>query len=248
MFTLDEVAKLAADMDDSLVEQGEENAPAIVGLDWQRSGAPQDKASAIRNITDADRIVYLDQIDTVPRYRRLVDELAPEVMRLINVDPADVEKTEGYMFISGGRSTTMAHVDHECNVLMVLEGAKRVWLSDIGDPEAEIAVEAMYSGLYGSCRERPASLQYFDIHAGEGIFIAPRAAHMIENHPGRCVALSIVVTPTYLEHEADVYRFNDRLRKRGVSPRPPGESPALDRAKRALYSAGKSAASVARSK
>jgi len=227
---------LARDLDDRWVEQGVEDAAQIVGFQHTREAAPADKYEAVATIDGKNRIMYLDNIETVPRYRALVDELAPNVMGILGIQPDDVVKTEGYCFISGGPSTTMAHVDHECNILMVLEGTKRVWLSDIPDIDADRAVEAMYGGGYGSCDRMPKTMIPFDIHAGQGVFIAPRAAHMIENFPGRCLALSIVVTPKSLEEEAKIFRANNRMRKLGFRPVGPGESNMSDTAKIAVES------------
>jgi len=236
MLSLESVAGLARDLDDKWVEEGVEDAAKVVGFQYTRHPAPADKYDAIASIEGKNRIMYLDNIQTVPRYRTLVDELAPNMMSILGIEEADVVKTEGYMFVSGGPSTTMAHVDHECNILMVLEGTKRVWLSDIPDFDADRAVEAMYGGGYGSCDRMPKTMMPFDIHAGQGIFIAPRAAHMIENYPGRCVALSIVVTPKMLEEEAKVFRANYRMRKLGFRPSNPGDSKVSDTAKNTVES------------
>lgn len=231
LLSLEAIADLAEDLSSEWVEHGSQNAAQIVGFEYTRNQAPENKRETVLGIAGTDRIVYLDHIETVPRYRALVDELAPTVMDILNLDAADVVKTEGYMFISGGPSTTMAHVDHECNILMVLEGTKRVWLSDIPDPDADRAVEAMYAGGYGSCDRMPGSMRPYDVSAGEGIFIAPRAAHMIENHPGRCVALSIVVTPASLEEEGRIFRANARLRALGLRPKGPGVNGTVDAVK-----------------
>lgn len=234
MLQLDAIAELGADMSSEHVEKQVDEAPEILGFDHTRDPAPPDVAADIRNIAGSDRIVYLDHIETVDRYRVLVEDLSHDVVAMLGVGESTITRREGYMFISGGPSRTPAHVDHELNALLILEGTKRVWLSDSGDHEAELALEALHAGKYGSCGARPASLQAYDVHAGQGIFIAPRAAHLIENHPGRCVAFSITLRSSALDRESSVYRLNSRLRALGLSPRPPTESTVVDSAKVAV--------------
>lgn len=234
--TLAALAGLAAELDDRFVEQGHDAVKDVVGFGYRPNSAPSDKRQAVLNIAGQSRIIYLDHIETIPRYQELVDELAPHVASVLGLGRAEVADAEGYLFISGAPSRTSSHIDHECNILMVLEGTKRVWLSDIPDPDADRAVESMYSGRYGYCDRRPATFTPHDVHAGEGIFIAPRCAHMVENQPGRCIALSIVVKPKFVVDEGRVFRANARMRSVGLRPRPPGESAAVDAAKLAAES------------
>ena len=94
--------------------------------------------------------------------------------------------------VGGGSATTSAHVDFECNFLLVTEGRKRVYIADVPDEQGELALEAMHSGLYGTCGEIPSPMTAFDLAPGEGVFLPPRAAHYVENGPDPCTALSVV--------------------------------------------------------
>ena len=188
-------------------------------------------APAVAALEGRPQSIYLYNVERDPEVGSLALGALRELYPQLGVDPAEVTAEEVYVFLSGGPSTTATHVDHELNFLLVIRGHKRVFIADIPSPEAEIALEVMHRGHYGTCAAVPARGREFEIGPGEGIFIPPRAAHYVVNGEDQCVALSIVFGTKGLDRQSDVYRANAMLRRVGMAPQPPGTSPIRDRAK-----------------
>lgn len=218
------VATLAERLPAGSVEASAESAPVVAGLDYVGTTVTSDIASAVGELRTRARSLYLYNVERDPEYRALIDDVLDAAIPLLGVDPADVVSREGYLFLAGDRAVTSAHVDHECNFLLVLRGTKRVWLAPVGDPEAELALEALHSGRYGTCGSRPDDLTPYDLGPGDGVFIPPRAAHFVENGEGGCEALSVVFLHRRTRDEVGVYAWNARLRRLGLTPSPPGRS------------------------
>lgn len=233
------IAALAERLPPGSVEASTESAPVVAGLDYVGTTVTTGLADAVGELRTRSRSLYLYNVERDPEYRALVDGVLDEVIPLLGVEARDVVSREGYLFLAGDRAVTSAHVDHECNFLLVLRGTKRVWLAPVGDPDAEIALEALHSGRYGTCAARPADMTPYDLGPGDGIFIPPRAAHFVENGEGGCEALSIVFLHRRTRDEVGVYAWNARLRRVGLTPNPPGASVWCDRLKGGSFRAAR---------
>jgi hypothetical protein len=190
-----------------------------------------DAAEALDDLEGTARSLYLYHVERDPAMAALISEILAEAYGQTSLDPAQVVKEEGYLFVTGGPTITPVHVDHECNFLLVLRGAKKVFLSEVPSVEAERALEKMYSGGYGTCARVPDRGVLFDVAAGEGIFIPPRSAHYVVNEDEHCAALSVVFSSRSLERESAVYRANAVLRRIGLHPGPVGRHRAADTGK-----------------
>ncbi len=229
------IAALAGRLPAGSIEIGGDQSAVVAGLDYQRRLLEGDAEAAVLALENQERSLYFYNVETDAELAPLVKELIDTGRSLLGVDRSDIMSEEGYLFISGGTAVTSAHVDHECNFLLVTSGKKRVWIAPVGDPEGEIALEALHSGRYGSCGSRPAGMQLHELGPGDGIFIPPRAAHYVENGPGPCTALSVVFLHRMTQDEVPVYAWNARLRRLGLTPTAPGLSPRRDRIKRGSY-------------
>lgn len=226
------LAALASRLPRASIEISHPEAPVVAGADYKGVFLEDaDPHEAVMTLPGRRQSVFLLHVEADDEYAGLVSTVLDAVQGLCGVDPGDVTAREGYVFLAGDRAVTSAHVDHECNVLMITEGTKRVWLAEVGDPAGERALEALHSGRYGACDARPASLRSFDLVPGQGVFIPPRAAHYVENGPGACIAMSAVFQTRRVQAERPVYAWNARLRRLGLTPTPPDRSPWRDRLK-----------------
>lgn len=200
------------------------------GLDY-RPPPMVDAGPALAELDGREESLYLYNIERDPEVGPLALGTLRDTYPQLGVDPRAVTKEEAYVFLSGGPSTTSAHVDHELNFLLVLRGRKHVFIADVPSREGELALEALHSGRYGSCASVPASGREFDIGPGQGVFIPPQAAHYVINGDEPCAALSIVFATTALERQSEVYAANAVIRRLGMNPSPPGARPFVDRAK-----------------
>lgn len=229
LFTEAGIAELADRMPPGSAELGTPN-DVDLGLDYEPP--PMfDAPAAIADLGSSDRSVYLYNIERLPEVGRLIASLLRSVYPTFGIDPSDVDREEGYLFLTGGPATTGAHVDHEYNLLLVLRGHKRVFVADVPTAEAEEALAAMYTGGYGSCASAPKQMREFVVGPGQGVFIPPRAAHYVHSGPEPCSALSVVFSTASLVEEGRIYRANALIARLGMTPRPPGERPLGDRAK-----------------
>lgn len=240
------IASLAGRLPDRSIEVGGDQSAVVAGLDYKRRWLEGDAEAAVLALENQERSLYFYDVETDPEMAPLVKELIDSGLTLLGVDRSDVMSEEGYLFISGGTAVTSAHVDHECNFLLVTSGTKRVWIAPVGDPEGEIALESLHSGRYGTCGSKPSGMELYELGPGEGVFIPPRAAHYVENGPGPCTALSVVFLHRMTKDEVPVYAWNARLRRLGLTPKAPGTSPRRDRLKRRSFTAVRAVVSKAR--
>ncbi len=225
------IAALAARLPADRIEIGGDQDAVVAGIDYERRLLTGDAEAAVLALEHQHRSLYFYNIESDPEMASVIEELIEDGRVLLGVDRSDIISEEGYLFISGDTAVTSAHVDHECNFLLVTEGHKRVWVAAVGDPEGEIALEALHSGRYGSCGSKPAAMRAYDLGPGQGIFIPPRSAHYVENGPGPCTALSVVFLHRMTKREVPVYAWNARLRRLGLTPTSPGVSAWRDRLK-----------------
>jgi ribosomal protein L16 Arg81 hydroxylase len=221
----------------------------VASVDYQPPVFEGLARDALKEVEGQSRSVFIYNVERIDRYRDLLAEALDPMLDALAVDPRDVISREGYIFRAGGggSATTSAHVDFECNFLLVTEGRKRVYIADVPDEQGELALEAMHSGLYGTCGEIPSPMTAFDLAPGEGVFLPPRAAHYVENGPDPCTALSVVFFHRNSQRQVPVYAINRRLRRVGLNPRPPGESRLRDAAKRLSHQAASTPTRMIRS-
>lgn len=86
----------------------------------------------------------------------------------------------------------------------------------------------------------PVRPQTFALSPGDGVYVPVHAPHWVQNGETVSVSLSITFRTPVSDRAARVHSFNSRVRRLGMSPRPPGEHVATDRAKeRVLTSLGR---------
>ncbi len=72
---------------------------------------------------------------------------------------------------------------------------------------------------------------------GQGLHFPVAVPHWVKNGPEVSVSFSITFRSESSESRELIYRANARLRKLGLSPRPPGQSLLLDQTKRTAFAA-----------
>jgi hypothetical protein len=171
-------------------------------------------------------------VETVPAYRRLGDGLFGEFCALAGIEHGRAYRPEGYVFIGATGAVTPAHVDHEHNLFFQVRGTKRFTTGGFPDDEREHRTfEGMYADEYGSTNFAPANPVIHLLTPGDGLYVPPPTVHLVENHDSLAISFSLVFHDAELDRTAKVYAFNSHLRAVGITPRPPGRSTAVDRAK-----------------
>jgi hypothetical protein len=181
--------------------------------------------------------VILRSVEKDPEYAALLDECLSEIETLAGRDLRKVMKIRtAIVFITSPRRISAYHMDRECNFLMQIAGSKTISAFDRYDrdllPEAEI--ERFWAKDNNAATYKP---QYqerarnFELTPGTGIHLPVNAPHWVKNGPEVSVSLSI----NFHYNDSilgDIYRANYWLRRLGLRPSPPLQTPMVDNAKR----------------
>ena len=245
-FGLDALADLADALPAGAIETSAVGAGPVAadGLDHVGDYVGEAAGDLVRSFEGQRRSLYFYNVERVAAYRDLVSAALAGIVDDLEVQANEMDPAEGYVFVSGGPATTSAHLDHECNLLLVMQGSKRVHISRTVDDSVHEALEHMHSGGYGTTDRLPADMQCFELGPGDGVYIPPLAVHFVENGDRVCTAFSVVFRHRRTANEVPVYAINARLRRLGLSPNAPGSR--TDPLKRGLHRAGRSIAHMRR--
>lgn len=222
-------------------------AVSDVAFSGPRPKAPA--AEVIRHIETANALVLIQHLEAHPAYRPLFDEFVDFVRTLGGPEAESYLPNHNFVvFISSPGRKTAFHIDEEINFLMQAQGVKSVFVCDPLDRRItlEEELERVYCGEVMAAAYKPEAetrAEKFVITPGDAVHIPTHGAHWVQNHDAVSVSVSIYFRfpPS---HCADIYKFNRQLRRLGLSPRPPGQSARIDRAKQNVVAATRLARDV----
>lgn len=232
MLTLGGIADLADALPrDSIIYDTADQA-LLVPEGGPPRGALERPGDVIRHLDENRSWLTLLNIEQHPAYATLMNDCLDEVEPHIAGRGLDMRRRAGFVFVSSPNSTTPAHFDIEHSLIMQMQGQKRLTFGRFETPEAERhEVVRYWDGSHGRIEALPPEFASFELTRGVGVYIPPITPHWVRNGD----AVSISVTLTFFTPDTDreslVQAFNARLRRMHRSPRWPGESPLVDRAK-----------------
>jgi hypothetical protein len=233
LLSVEAVASLADRLPEASIEHNRGDVDRVVA-DGVVEVLDETPGEVARNIDTNGCWMVLKNIEQEDDYHRLLDNLLDEVNPLVEGREGGMNLREGYIFLSAANSTTPAHTDHEHNFLLQVRGSKEMNLGRFNDPKVEqLQVEKMFSGQRNMDR-LPDEPTAYELKPGDGVYVPPNAPHWVNNGPEVSVSLSITFRTAVTERGAVVHSMNRRLRKLKLSPRPPGESVSVDKAKFAV--------------
>jgi hypothetical protein len=192
-------------------------------------------------IEEAGSWVALYNIEVIPRYAALlagiVDTMRPHIER----EQPGIFNINGFAFISAPPSVTPFHIDRENNIWLQLHGRKTMNVWDNTD-RAVVEADAVEDFIVGHSsrkvrfkEEFRARSHQFETQPGDAVYFPSTSPHMTSSgrswtRPGDCVSISIGVTfyTSVTRRVARIHQVNRLLRKAGMSPVFPGESPTAD--------------------
>lgn len=202
----------------------------------------------LERIQEAHGYIVVNTPEVDPEFRPLVGAVIDELKaRLATIDPG-LYWYAAYLFVSAGGSVTPYHMDREQNFLLQIRGSKEVqlWQPDIMTPEERERLMTDWTGPRPTWREsHQACVQRFPLAPGDGVhhpFIAP---HAVVNGSDLSVSLAVTFRTRGTDRKTNVYKVNQRLRRLGLRPSPPGAWPLGDRVKSRGYAALASLAHLA---
>ena len=233
LLSVEALAVLADELPARSIEQNRGDVPSVVA-DGKVELLDRTPGEIARGIETNGAWMVLKNIEQVPAYHDLLDELLDEVAPLVAGREGGMSLREGFAFLSAPNSTTPAHTDPEHNFLLQVRGMKRMSVGHFSDPDLEQRqVEKMIT-VNRNMDRLPEDPEEYELRAGDGLYVPPHAPHWVQNGPDPSVSLSITFRTPVTQRAATVHAMNWRLRKVGINPRPPGEHLATDRAKVAI--------------
>jgi hypothetical protein len=182
--------------------------------------------------------MVLKNIERDPEYKALLDETLDEVAPLVDDRDGGMLQRLGFIFLSAPGSVTPSHTDPEHNFLLQVRGTKDMNVGRFPDKTTEqLALEHALGGGHRNVDWEPEEPRTFALAPGDGVYVPPHAPHWVKNGQSVSVSLSITFQTATNERVMRVHSMNAKLRRVGISPRPPGQSPGADRRKAACVKA-----------
>ncbi len=212
-----------------------------IGTRWSDMGEKPPLEEAFERIEEAGAWISIHQVQRDPDYADLFYGCMRQFESLTGVDFKKAMRVEdALLFITSPNRTTTYHIDRECNFLMQVSGSKTIYVFDRDDrevlPEEEIerfwTVDNNAPIYKPQFQDRSTS---YRLVPGNGIHIPINDPHWLQNDDNISVSLSVNFTMKDSER-ANVYRANHYMRRFGLKPQPPFQSPLKDAAKNALIS------------
>jgi hypothetical protein len=199
----------------------------------------------IRRIRDAGAWIILRRAEEDPEYRVILNDCMSEIRGLLGRDLSTEMKVQNaIIFITSPNRISTYHIDRECNWILQIHGEKDISIFDKNDREVlpEEEIERFWTvdnnaAIYKNQYQNRATV--YRLAPGRAVHVPVNAPHWVKNDNNISVTLSVNFQFRD-SFRADLYRTNYYLRKMGLSPTPPGNSPLRDHLKRTAYSGARS--------
>lgn len=234
LLELDALAALAEKLPESSIEYNFADLP--IGVDGKPDPTGIPIGETIRKIEETGSWAVLKNVEQVPEYAALLNDLLAEIRPEIEAKTGAMMKLQSFIFITSPNGVKPYHFDPEHNILLQIRGSKVMTQFPAGD--ARFAPDEVHEGYHtGGARElkwRDELLTggtEFPLSPGEALFVPVMAPHFVRTGPESSVSLSITWRSDWSFAEADARAFNGVLRRMGFRPRSTGRWPATNKAK-----------------
>ena len=222
--------------------------PADVDLDLvgRPPKPPADPRQLVREIETAKAWLGLDKVQADPEVRELAHAFLRQALAALPERVGSMHRVEANFFVSSPGARKPVHMDPEHNFLLQVRGTKTVHLWDVAhkDIVPETLLEAFvttddWAGLPVSRGEREPDFS-FHLEPGTGLYFPPFWPHAVENGTDQAsISASFTFHSDHSRRDETIRQMNAKLRRLGLSPRPPGASRWADRLKRGVMATGR---------
>jgi len=240
LLELEALAQLGAQLPNNSVEYNRGDLP--VGIEGKPGATGLTIEEAIRNVRASNSWAVLKNIEQVPAYDALLNELLEQLRPSIEAKTGEMLTPQGFIFVSSPNAVTPYHFDPEHNILLQISGSKVMTQFPAGD--TRYAADQTHESYHlGGPRELVWNKNFsiagkdFAIGPGEALYVPVMAPHYVQNGPRSSISLSITWRSEWSYAESGARCFNALLRRIGVSPSPPLRWPGSNRAKDLGYRA-----------
>ncbi|MFN3160550.1 MAG: JmjC domain-containing protein [Rubinisphaera brasiliensis] len=234
LFQMDRLLELVKSLPEKSIEYNAGKIPVSVSHDQTpRNGLSAEET--VRRIAECESWLVLKYIEQDPAYAELLEQCLAQVRPLSEPIAPGMMKPHAFVFITSPGSVTPLHVDPEHNFLLQIRGQKTVRMFDGNNPDfvTHEELENFYCDrgrnlvLKEENRDRGWK---FQLPAGQGLHFPVTFPHWVENSDEISISFSITFRTPDLDRRRALYRTNDRLRKMGLNPKPPGRNRLRDNA------------------
>jgi hypothetical protein len=177
-----------------------------------------------------------------PAYQQLAEGAMLEVARMRGFDStkdAGFDDIRGFIIVSSADAVAPFHADADENFFFQIHGDKFFHVYDNRD--RSIASDEALEGSAVRHRNLPydpkfdAKCTTYNLKAGDGVFVPYQWPHWVRTADSYSISLSLTWKSPEVRRRNDIFTINSMLRGLGMPQKAPGQSPALDAAKLALY-------------
>jgi hypothetical protein len=171
-------------------------------------------------------------------YRSLLEQILEEVDGLSGFAlRREIGWSSMTILLSSPGMTTPYHIDHQSNLLFQMRGRKKVYIFDARDRRvlSDVTIERYYAGDKHAAdyrEELQGRAAVCELTPGVAVHNPPLGPHWVTNGSDVSVSVSVNYSLRESEGSARVYQVNRYLRRLGLKPAPPGQSPLRDWMKR----------------
>lgn len=241
LFTLPSLVELSRKLPAERVEYNAGDLP--VNTDPART--PKTGLSieeTIRRIEECGSWMVMKNVEEIDEYRDLMDRCLDEIEAAMS-PRLRMRRREAFVFVSSPSSVTPYHFDPEYNFLLQIRGAKTVHVFPrtlLSEEEQEERFSFRHRNLVFQDAYQSLAAS-FALVPGSAVHIPIAAPHWVKNGENVSISFSVTFRTSASEREAALYRFNAKLRARGVRPAPVHRSPVRDGLKLVAYHAARTA-------
>jgi hypothetical protein len=234
LFTTDAIAALADRLPGPQVRR-ERGDLSLLNRGYEDAGSGP-ASETVRTIARNASRISLREIQSDAEYRPLIDACHREVAGYVENREGGICRRSGYIFVTSPGSTTPMHFDPEHSFLLQIRGTKRVCSAPMSDARSRLReLERYFDDEACAFDVMTATCDTFVLNPGDGLYLPSFVPHWVEQTGDtESISFSIPFYTRLCARADQVHRVNKRLRRLHLTPRPPGEWPALDRAKASL--------------
>jgi hypothetical protein len=235
LFSLEAIARLADRLPPDSVRRERGDLP-LVNRDGYVDVGQGPPSATILDVERNGFRVSLRDIQQVPEYADLIDECLDQVEAVVRDREGGMRRRTGYLFITAPAANTPMHFDPEHSFLLQVRGAKEVSVAAFEqDGVRQRELDRYYDGEACDFAAMQEVAETFRLEPGVGVYLPSFVPHWVRTEAGVSVSFSIPFYTAASERAEFVNRINRRLRKLHLTPRPPGASEPVDRAKAAGF-------------
>jgi hypothetical protein len=233
-----------ADLADALPKQSTgrlrgDLPPAWGARDEIPRGIDPEPGEVVKNISANTTRLMLWEIEQIPEYRQVINQVLDQLESCVIDIAGRLRRRMVRMFVSSPGSVTPAHFDVENNLILQIRGTKTLTIGKYATASDERhAIEHWWDTRCSQNLETlPPELVSYELKPGMGAYMPSLFPHWTLNGDEPSVTLSMFFRTRASERYEAVQAINARLRRIGLSPKPPGQSAPSDRAKVAVMQA-----------